>query len=427
MAGYLALSPAMYWFGRDATLNSLMVFFVCGAIYKLMALRHDGRTHDYVLAGFCLGLAISSHYIAAPLPLLLILFHYTRAPEKRFGKNLALGLAAIAVGFLIGTPYFLLDWRKAASDLVAMSQLHLPDVGQSQNNELARRSYAVLAQLSRLVDNLFEFLDPWGVGFVLACFGIAAVRPIREQWKTIAWCAPALITSLLLVRTYHGTFYRYSLAVFLPLIVPAAMGLNQLVKRSGKFKNLRRAVCASIFLAFAGKTASYYHMEHLPDTRTLAKNWILAHVPSGTKILLMDPYNCPQFLMTTAQVERLLARTRLANHPRWHYYQALAHNNPEGGYEIYYWKRDLAQVEDMAERTKQAYQAQDVIDLNQAGLSAIEEAGIKIVVVRTDSLIRPMPDWIPETQRRYNLQAEFALRPGHTKGPSLQIYAVPQT
>jgi len=423
MAGFLALSPSFYSFGRDATLNGIMVFFVCCAIYELSSLQRNGRLHDYVLSGLFLGLAISSHYIAAPLPLLLIEFHFLLEREKRRNKNLVLGLTAVAVGFLLGSPYFLLDWRKALSDLFSMGQLHLPVVGQLQHNELARRSHEAITQLLPLGKNLVYFLDGWGIGFILACVGIAIRKTAKNHWTLAAWTLPALITSVMFTKTYHGIYPRYSLAVFIPLIVPASVGLNAIATYLRRFGIPHIALPGTIFILFSWQTIAYTKEQSLPDTRTLAKTWVLEHVPQGSKILLMDPFNCPQLRMTASQVERLRERTHRLHHQRWQYYNALAHNHPGGGYEIYYWQRDLVQVEDTAERTQQAYLAQDVIDLNAEGIEALRKAKIQMVILRIDPNMRP--PWLDEIENRFKLQASFEPNAQHAKGPILRIYTSP--
>lgn len=109
-----------------ATLDVAMTFFFALSCYFALRIFEKGMLRDYLLAGLFLGLATSTKYNAGlgVLPILAAhtLFSFNNNPHalpKRgpFGhlvgnlwKLLLLGLAALG-GFLLGTPYAILDWK----------------------------------------------------------------------------------------------------------------------------------------------------------------------------------------------------------------------------------------------------------------------------------------------------------------------------
>jgi hypothetical protein len=247
-----------------------------------------------------------------------------------------------------------------------------------------------------------------------------ALLPLKREnhsLKNLFWFAPALIFICILMISYHGNFPRYSLGVFVPLILPTAIGVARL--RLIPFSTMAYFLVLITFLLPTYKRSTE---AGLPDTRTLAKEWIQNNIPSDTKIFVMDPYNCPQLLMSKEQVARLKLKTEQMGHPRAAYYRLLEEYHPSGGYEIYYWKRGFKEVEDLPQRTESSYNSQDTIDLNEKGLEAMDEVGIKTLVVRFDSNVEAPPAWWKEIPLKYTLVEQFAPKNKKIKGPQIDIY-----
>lgn len=417
----LILSPALCFLGRDATLFSVMIFFISCALYSLHDLCHFGRLKDYVLSGLFVGLSISSLYIAAPVAVLIPALYWLNKNQSRQPKFLVLALAFVGLGFLLGTPYFLLDFAQAKSDLLAMSQLHVSVVGRLQNNELASRPQEMLNQLIRVGKNFIRFLDPWGLGFTLMCVGLFLKKNLRERFEALVWVLPTLFMALLLTKAYHGDYYRYSLGAYIPLLIPAAMGFKLLWTWCGRIKIFRTLLVLLVFVPFSWKAFTYAKALGEPDTRTLARQWILDHVPQGEKIFLMYPYNCPQLLMDIDQTKSLLKRAQAAHHPREHFYRALLNNHPGGGYTIYYWRRNLNEIEDTPRRTELSYAAQDTVDMNKEGVDGLLREKINTAVLLTYPNYND-PAWFSEISNRFKLVKSFDPKDGEIKGSMLRIY-----
>jgi 4-amino-4-deoxy-L-arabinose transferase-like glycosyltransferase len=423
MAFMLTLSPQLLLFGRDATLNSVMIMFVCCAIHALFGLQYRARRRDYLAAGLSVGLAISSHYIAAPLCLLMVLFHFQTSRIQRVHLNLVFGLIAIVGGFFIGSPYFFFDWRSAISDVFSLSQLHVPAVGQLQSNELATRAHSAWEQFLSLLKNLSRFLDPWALGSV-SVLGCILFHP--DRLRLLMWCLPAAVTSVAFAATYHGFFYRYSLAVYIPLLVPAAIGMSLLVRRLAHYRVAAWLLIAAVFALFMGRAIAFERERSLPDTRTLARSWILENVSAGESVFIDVPFNGPQLRMSRAQAGDLLEKTRVIGHPRRFYYEALLHNHPGGGYRLFYLRRGLVEVEDTPERTARSYEAQDTVNPVDDGFGTFVDNGVKIVVLSHSIDPARNQKWLTEMKSQCPLQVSFSPDNIHTKGKSIEIYRCPE-
>ncbi len=425
-AAFLATGPAFWFYSRYATMNSLMIFLITLGVYFLHGVLNDADRKSYILAGLAFGLAISAHYIAAPLGFLIVAFHFLTPKSKRQHVHLLYGCLFVFVGFFIGTPFFLFDLKKALGDVFALGQLHVVALGESSQTELASRQVNRAWQFLQIIKNSVYFLDPFGLG--LGCFLLAL--GLSKNKRTLAqravWALPMVIMAVILSGAYHGNFYRYALGVYVPLVLPAAMGFSTLVDRMGKQKKYGLMAAGAIVMLFVMRSSVQTIELGRPDTRTLAKAWLNAHVPQGDKILLTDPFNTPQLTKSLTQVQELLVRGEKINHPRRHYYRALAHNHPGGGYMVYYLRRSLTEVEDTPERTERAYQSMESLDLATQGLKMVRQNNIKTVVVAKDFLYEKRNlGWMKELRERCILENTFYREPGLTQGPNLDIYSCP--
>jgi 4-amino-4-deoxy-L-arabinose transferase-like glycosyltransferase len=87
-----------------------MILFLAASFAFTYEVWHHGRRRDCVLAGFLAGLAISTKYNAYPILVPLLVATMMRPNQSRsIGANLALALGSCLCGFLITTPYALLD------------------------------------------------------------------------------------------------------------------------------------------------------------------------------------------------------------------------------------------------------------------------------------------------------------------------------
>jgi 4-amino-4-deoxy-L-arabinose transferase-like glycosyltransferase len=109
----VALAPTAVKFSRLVTPDALVTFFALAALFASLRVLREGRARHYLVAGLCVGLAASSKYNG-----ILAVVSIVAAHGLRFGAGgslahwrlLALAAAGVVAGFLVATPYALLDW-----------------------------------------------------------------------------------------------------------------------------------------------------------------------------------------------------------------------------------------------------------------------------------------------------------------------------
>jgi hypothetical protein len=279
----------------------------------------SGRPRDYALAGIGLGLGCATKYTAGIvfLPLLAAAaLRYldalprtaatpsSRAPSpegspRRVLTGLALAGGAALVSFLIANPYALLDPGAFHAGLTHQSQVS----EEAQGKLGAGHSGALLYYL-------------WSLGWVPALAALGGA--VRIWWRDprLGWfLVPAPVLYLAFMGLQGRYFGRWLLPIFPILCVLAAFFALELVdalvrrlagpgeppsgappggRRPGvsppRASWLRPALLGLAVLALCAQGLYYsVHSDRVlarADTRNLARAWMVAHVPLGTKVVI---------------------------------------------------------------------------------------------------------------------------------------------
>ncbi len=114
----LAITPFHVWHSHYVLIDVPMLFFASWGIYFSLNIVRRKDKNDYVGAGFYTGLASSTKYNAVLSVIAVPLGHIIRVvlnKEQWFDRksmvNLMLSVVSFFIGFLIGTPYALLDYQ----------------------------------------------------------------------------------------------------------------------------------------------------------------------------------------------------------------------------------------------------------------------------------------------------------------------------
>jgi Dolichyl-phosphate-mannose-protein mannosyltransferase len=223
------------------TVDVPMTFFATLALLVALKGYQDGRRSSFLLAGLCAGLAASTKYNAVAVVASVGLAYVLRRLENRpaedpsstsatesghdlhtqnaptpVGEMLALALS-VPVGFLIGTPYILWDWRQFMRD----SQMEI-------RTKMTRGPWVNLDLGTGWIYHL-KYSLPHGVGWpMLIAAAIGAAIALRKAPK------PALVLLAfpffwwLGVGKSHAVFVRYALPMVPPICVMAAVGVEQI-------------------------------------------------------------------------------------------------------------------------------------------------------------------------------------------------------
>jgi hypothetical protein len=301
--GFLYLAGARLW-GRTVGLTAaailafafLPVFYshlalndvptlapVTLALWGIAGVLRRGRTRDYVIAGVGIGLAAATKYTGGIMLLCLLGATASDAAAGSLPGSLrGLALATtLAVGaFAIANPYALLDTSAFLS-------------GVNQQASLSAGPDPV--KLGTRPGNGFTYYlwtFTWGLGWVptVAAVGGAALLAARRRVGALLVFLPAFLIFIIYMGGQPRYFGRWVMPIFPVVALVAAYGVVELARwlrrRGGVPAWIVGAVLAAVLLG-QGAVADVRGDAVLsrPDTRNLARGWMVAHIPAGSKVV----------------------------------------------------------------------------------------------------------------------------------------------
>jgi hypothetical protein len=237
-----------------------------------------GSLGGYALAGIGLGLACATKYTAGILVLTIVAAGLVApAPSPRLrGLLLAGGLALVA--FVVANPYSLLDFGAFREGLSHQSETSGDDAGKLGLST----DTGVVYYLSTTT---------WGLGWLPALFAVgAAIGLALRDRRLFAVLVPAPLAFLVFMGIQDRYFARWLLPVYPLLCLLAAWAAVALAARVSR----RPALVAAglgVLLCLQGLVFSIHNDIALsrPDTRQFARDWMVAHVPIRSKVVI-EPF-----------------------------------------------------------------------------------------------------------------------------------------
>jgi hypothetical protein len=259
---------------------------LCLSLVGAAGVYRHGRLRDYALAGAALGVACATKYTAG-IVLLCLLGAAVSARNR--GRGLALAAACAVAGFAVANPYALFDWDMFREGLRTQSTASGDGGGKLG---LAGDS-GILYYLGTTT---------WGLGWVpaLAALGGAVGLSLRRPRLALV-LVPAPVVFLLFMGLQDRFFARWLLPVYPMLCLLAAWAAVELAAR------LRApAVVAGVVLCAQGLVFSVHNDRLLArtDTWTLARAWMVSHVPEGTRVVI-EPIAPDQWATDVGHPSRL--------------------------------------------------------------------------------------------------------------------------
>ncbi|MDX6676490.1 MAG: hypothetical protein QOE31_542 [Solirubrobacteraceae bacterium] len=282
-AGIMAVAFLPVFYSKLALNDVPTLVGVCLALWGTAGILRFGRPRDYLFAGIGLGLACATKYTGG-IVLLAILGAVGAQFAASGGRAYAMRGLAIVVGtslaaFLIANPYALLDFSAFTEGLT-----HQSDASGDAAGKLG------LTQKSGYLYYLWSF--GWGLGWlplVLAAGG--AVRLWFDESRLVGILVPPVIVFVLFMGSQERYFGRWLLPVFPFVCILAAYAAIELVDLAARsWPALKPTVAALAVVAVCGQGFVYSLHSGLvlsrEDTRNLAREWMVAHVPLGDKIVV---------------------------------------------------------------------------------------------------------------------------------------------
>jgi hypothetical protein len=280
--GAVAFLPVFY---SHLALNDVPTLLpVCLTLYGVAGVLRLGRPRDYVVAGVGLGLACATKYTAGIV--LLPLVAAAAAQGAAVGglrpamRGLGIGAAAALAAFVVANPYAVLDFPAFWDGITHQSSA----AGGETQGKLG------LTHENGFFYYLWSFT--WGLGWVPLFAACAAVPLLWRDEPRLVWLlAPAPVLYVLFMGTQERYFGRWLIPVFPFMCILAAYAAIELADRGGrKWPALRPTLIAFAAVALCAQGVVYsLHIGQVlskEDTRNMAREWLVEHVPPRTKIVV---------------------------------------------------------------------------------------------------------------------------------------------
>jgi hypothetical protein len=258
------------------------------ALWGAAAILRGGRRRYYALAGLGLGVAAATKYTGGIviLPLVAAIWFQDRADRRTLARNTALAGGTAILAFVVCDPYSLLAFTAFKAGLA------------HQGAESAAASGKLgLTHGSGVLYYLWT--ATWGVGWVPAIAAVLAIpRLYLRERRLLAFFLPALVVYLVFMGLQGRYFGRWLMPV-VPIIcilaaytaIAAADTLASRLPRLPVLGNRVRvpaALLAGALLCAQGLVYSIHSglVNSRPDTRNIARAWLVAHVPIGTRVVI---------------------------------------------------------------------------------------------------------------------------------------------
>ena len=269
-----------------------LAFFCLLALWFMLGIAEEPSRRNYLRAGAAIGLAVSTKYTAALLFIPLVTSHLlaVRIGRDRFGSGkvqkdrrsrwrlLAATTGIVVAVFFVTSPFVFIDATTSLKDL-SLERLHMKE--GHFGFEASGTAWFYFRALS-------ERIIGWPL-IIFAAGGLVYRAMLRRREGALV-LASFLLSYAIAIGSWAMKADRYLLPILPVIVIFAAAGMEDIVRFSriaAARRPWRAGSAAALFLAAVAPIALAYpqHLkQYAVDTRTLAREWIEANVPSGSFI-----------------------------------------------------------------------------------------------------------------------------------------------
>ena len=275
-----ALYPLAVAHAQVARTDSAAVFWGMVSLWRIFELRQAPSLKNQLMAGTAIGLSISSRFFMISLvPLLVVVEILSIRQAKNRLKHpwleAAAGIFAVALAFVLTSPYLFLDINTALESLQAESRsLHLGADGLTRPGNL-------LWYLGQAIPRALTWLQ-----YALALAGMVIVFIRRETAQLLLVGYLGIFVALISLAALHWAHWLIPVLPILALL--AAFGLETLVRSTFRAPAAQTGALIIGTLVIAAHPAYQVILhdirESRPSTRVQAREWALANLPAGSAI-----------------------------------------------------------------------------------------------------------------------------------------------
>lgn len=270
-----ALSPLHVLLSKVIRADTLMVFMLLAAFWFCLDIIKRGTWRAYLLAGFFVGLAVVSKYPAAVFVAVIFVACWLDA-RRDFRKLVASG-AACVLGVFVGSPYALLDFSGVLAAVSQEAEIHLGGGSEGLLLDMIWYLRVVLPNGVSLV------------GVALAAVGAVLIWRSGSAAKRLLLVFPPVF--LVFICTLGIRWERW----LVPVIPFVALWIGHaavvIAARVGRWRQGGRLVALAALVLMMSLPLLYLDMKFgwyigQPETRTIARQWMIDNIPPGSRILI---------------------------------------------------------------------------------------------------------------------------------------------
>lgn len=301
VATWLALlSPLALTHAQMIRTDSAGLFWGVLALWLVLRVLERPTMGAHLAAGLALGAGIGTRYFLATfVPALACadLALWWRAgsdatiERRRILGVAALGLACVGLGFVLTTPYFLLDFAAVWTNLSH----------EMRGEHLGADGLGFAGNLRWYLTSALPLTVP-ATWLALAGAGAAVAAWQRNVAAGLIALSAALFVLAISTANLHWQRWLIQVTPLVAMFVAAGLvGLARLLARAAgrvvpvASRAAPALVVLLVLLLTAGPAAAYFRtglLQGVPGTRVLARQWIEQNVPATTRIVA-DFYTAP--------------------------------------------------------------------------------------------------------------------------------------
>lgn len=273
-----------------------VTFFTTIVLLAAISIVHTAQIKWYIIAGVGLGLGFATKYTAilTVVPVLVahffsIEFNWKKLSSLNLKPLIVFGLVTL-ISAIIASPFFILSSSSVVSDISGtLNPRAVVESNGVKINYLAIIFYYLRSMI-------------WANGWLLAIstlLGLLLALVYRKPQDLVL--LSYIVISWLIISTQRIFFARFLMPILPPMLLLAASGIVRGVETVSKKLSINRysnlATILIIFIVSLQPLINSIYSDILltrTDTRTLAKQWIEANIPEGSKIAIDWRVHSPQ-------------------------------------------------------------------------------------------------------------------------------------
>lgn len=286
-AGMMALSPLHVWVSHLVNTDVPLTFFFLCSLYFVCRFSHSGKLLHYSLAAALGAVTLNMKLTGLGIGVLFIGAHLVRAFKDQraywqilWCKEILVSLVSFIFGFVLSNPPVLFGFKKWVLSFIWQYGIH--------QNTYDQVPYAIGD--SGYYSYMWLLYGEMGILlFVSTLIAVVYALFKRDHWSTLIVACIAAVFLVLGSTTYlvQNRYFMTMLPLFFILNGKLWDDVANTVSSSSRLQTMALCLTLSVVL-FVPARESIVFTRTLTETNTsrIAKEWIEANIPAGSKILI---------------------------------------------------------------------------------------------------------------------------------------------